>query len=148
MICEVRSAANVRFVTSGRELLRHRSVELQAKVCDGDVAVHPECNWAGFVRGAIFSVVVAADGDRMIFVFPSVSSQVRDHSFTRFSRLFCVCACASVTLSTEHSSDQKCLYGSSYVFSNCTYHSRLNTTSPSLKYVHCVVFHSFSLNTC
>jgi hypothetical protein len=75
MVCEVQSAANVRFVTSGRELLRHRSVELHAKVCDGDVAVHPECNWVGFVRGAVFSVVVAADDDRLVFVFPSISSQ-------------------------------------------------------------------------
>jgi hypothetical protein len=72
MICEVQSSANVRFVLTGAELERHQSLQLGSKVCDGDVTVHRETHWAGFVRGAVFSVVFAYQD--ATYVLPSVSS--------------------------------------------------------------------------
>jgi len=74
MICEVQTSANVRFVVSGAEIEGHRSLELGSKVCEADVAVHGSMNWAGFVRGAVFSVVLMTESG-FVFMFPSISSQ-------------------------------------------------------------------------
>eukprot|EP00038_Savillea_parva_P013187 m.209416 g.209416 ORF g.209416 m.209416 type:complete len:957 (-) comp24598_c0_seq1:113-2983(-) len=74
LVVQVKTSANLRFVVSGKELQECQNIELASKVCYGDVVIHKETEWAGFVRGAVFSVVVATEDNAFVYLFPSVSS--------------------------------------------------------------------------